>query len=97
LGRIVGGESSVAREMAAREVILDPAPPWLLALVAADAGAQVAQASAGLLLRFVPKGLVQLARDVAERAAEGPFQLLGFNPFAILGQILRVLRRPPAS
>jgi hypothetical protein len=96
LSRILSGQSSVSRELAAREVIFDPVPPWLMALVAADAGAQVAQASAGLLRRFVPAGLMQIARGVAERAAEGPFQLLGFNPFAIAGEILRVLRRPPA-
>jgi hypothetical protein len=94
--RILAGQSSVAREVAARAIILDPAPPWLMALVAADAGAQVAQVGAGLLKRFVPAGIMNVARGMAERAAEGPFQLLGFNPFQVAGDLLRLTRRPPA-
>jgi hypothetical protein len=94
--RILAGTSSVAREVAARAIVLDPAPPWLMALVAADAGAQMAQAGAGLLKRFVPSSLMSIARGVAERAAEGPFTMLGFNPFQVAGELLRLSHRPPA-
>jgi hypothetical protein len=95
--RIAGGASSVSRELAQRTVILDPAPPWLMGLVAADAGAQVAKVGFGLLSRFVPDNVMKVAKDVAREAAEkGPFALLGFNPFAVAGQLLR-LRRPPAE
>jgi hypothetical protein len=94
--RLLGGQSRVARELATRDVILDPAPPWLMALIAADAGAQMAQAGAGLLKRFVPSSLMQIAKGVAERAAEGPFQLLGFNPVQVVSELLRLARRPGA-
>jgi hypothetical protein len=93
--RVLAGTSSVAREVAGREIVLDPAPPWLRALVAADAGAQVAQAGAGLLRRFVPSSIMSIARGAYERAAEGPFTLLGFNPFQVAGELLRLSRRPP--
>ncbi|MBI5477216.1 MAG: hypothetical protein HY906_00080 [Deltaproteobacteria bacterium] len=95
--RIATGASSVSREMAQKSVILDPAPPWLMGMVAADAGAQVAKVGFGLLSRFVPDNVMKIAKDVAREAAEkGPFALLGFNPFAVAGQLLR-LRRPPAE
>lgn len=95
--RIASGASSVSRELAAKNLVLDPAPPWLLGLVAADAGAQVAKVGLGLLSRFVPSTVMKAAKDVAQAAAEkGPFALLGFNPFDVAGQLLR-LRRPPAE
>ena len=95
--RIATGASSVSRELATRGLILDPTPPWLMGLVAADAGAQVAKVGFGLLSRFVPDNVMKMAKDVAQTAAEkGPFALLGFNPFDVAGQLLR-LRRPPAE
>jgi hypothetical protein len=95
--RIATGASSVSRELATKSLVLDPAPPWLLGMVAADAGAQVAKVGFGLLSRFVPDNVMKMAKDVATTAAEkGPFALLGFNPFALAGQLLR-LRRPPAE
>jgi hypothetical protein len=95
--RIATGASSVSRELAQRTVVFDPAPPWLMGMVAADAGAQVAKVGFGLLSRFVPDNVMKMAKDVAQTAAErGPFALLGFNPFAVAGQLLR-LRRPPAD
>jgi hypothetical protein len=39
---------------------------------------------------------MSIARGVAERAAEGPFTMLGFNPFQVAGELLRLSRRPPA-
>ncbi len=94
--RIIGGGGSFSRELAQKNIILEPAPPWLLALVAAEAGAQVAQAGAGLLKRFVPQQLQNMARDLAQKAADkGPFALLGFNPFQVAGELLKLARRPP--
>jgi hypothetical protein len=95
--RIAAGASSVSRELAAKNLVLDPVPPWLMGLVAADAGAQVAKVGFGLLSRFVPDTVMKAAKDVAQAAAErGPFALLGFNPFDVAGQLLR-LRRPPSE
>jgi hypothetical protein len=92
-----GGAGGFAREIAHREIILDPAPPWLLGLVAADAGASVAQASAGFLWRRLPQTLQDVARGIAGKAAEmGPFALLGFNPFAVAAELIALGRKPPA-
>jgi hypothetical protein len=93
--RITSGAGTMSREVAGRSIVLDPAPPWLLGLVAADAGTQVAKMGVGLLSRFVPKTVMNAAKDLAQTAVErGPFALLGFNPFDVAGQLLR-LRRPP--
>jgi len=94
--RIVAGTSRLSLEVAQRNVILDPAPPWLLGLLAADVGVQVAKVGLGLLSRFVPAPVLETARGVAATALEqGPFSLLGFDPFALAGQLLR-MREPPA-
>jgi hypothetical protein len=89
---VAGDRSAVARAMANRQAVLDPAPPWLLALVGVGAMAEAATRSvrlAGKLLsasgigaRFIPGG-VQMAERLVQTMAN-PFEALGVDPWEVL-------------
>ncbi len=79
---IVGPEvGALAREVALRQAILDPAPPWALALAGAGAVAGVAKEASRLLGRFVPSSVKATAR------AFSPFAALGFDPIDLFVKI----------
>jgi hypothetical protein len=78
---IVGPDiGALARQAALRNAILDPAPPWLLALVGAGAMAGVAQEASRLFGRFVPDSIKATARAVS------PFAALGFDPIDLFSK-----------
>ncbi len=79
-----GGPDQLAREVQAREVILDPAPVWLTGLVGAAAAAAVAARGARALARFVPPGAKKAASDLAQ-SAQDRLRDAGSNPFAAMG------------
>jgi len=83
---IVGpSPGALARQVAAREAVLDPAPPWLLALAGIGAVAGVAQEATRLLGRFVPQAVKDTARALS------PFSALGFDPIAAFVELRRMV------
>lgn len=88
---IAGDRSAVARAIANRQALLDPAPPWLLALVGVGAMAEAATRSvrlAGKLLSASRLGskLLPLS-DTAERLVQtvtSPLEALGLDPWELL-------------
>ncbi len=88
---VAGDRSAIARALANRQAILDPAPKWLLAIVGAGAMAEVATRSmhlAGKLLsatklgsRFLPDG--GKAKKLVQRAAN-PLEMIGLDPWEML-------------
>jgi len=75
---------ALARHVAAGSAILDPAPPWAVALVGAGAVAGVAQSASRLLGRFVPDSIKATARAVS------PFAALGFDPIELFVRIKKI-------
>lgn len=81
---IVGPEpGALAKELAMQRAIIDPAPPWLVALTGAGAVAGVAQGASRLFGRFVPQSIKDTAR------AMSPFAALGFDPIEAFTRIRR--------
>ena len=79
---IVGPDpGSLARQVASRGAILDPAPPWALALAGVGAMAGVAQEASRLFGRFVPQAVKDTARAIS------PFAALGFDPIDLFTRI----------
>ena len=79
---IVGPEpGALARQVALQRAIIDPAPPWLLALIGAGAMAGVAQSASKLFGRFVPQSVKDTARALS------PFAALGFDPIETFTKI----------
>jgi hypothetical protein len=91
LQRILRGPSDqLARELATRQLILDPAPPWLLGLLGGATVAAAATRSARSLARFLPTSARRVASELAHGAREvirdhsaNPLALLGFDPLAL--------------
>jgi len=89
--RILSGPpDQMARELAARNVIFDPAPAWLKVLLGGAAVASVATRGAQVLSGFMPKMARKLAGEVAQRAQTtlketgiDPWASLGFDPIAL--------------
>lgn len=75
---------SLARQLASREAVLDPAPPWLLALTGAGAALGVAAGASRLLGRFVPDAVKQAAQRLS------PFAALGFDPIELFTRIRKM-------
>lgn len=100
-GRIVGGPSDqLGRELAAKAVIVDPAPAWLLGLLGGATVAAVAGRGARALASMLPSSVRERGNALAQRAQAAmkesgahPFALLGFDPLELWAQ-LRHFYRP---
>ena len=84
---VTGPADQLAREMNARNVIIDPAPAWLLGLLGGATVAAMATRSARALARMLPRSARRMAADLATTAqtvmresGTHPFALLGFDP-----------------
>jgi hypothetical protein len=91
---LLGPPDTLSREITAGNVVLDPAPAWLLGLIGGAAVAAVATRSARSVARFLPKSARRIAGDLAGAAQErikgsaaDPFALLGFDPIELIGQL----------
>jgi len=89
-----GPADQLARELKARNVIVDPAPAWLLGLLGGAAVAAVATQSAKRVARFLPKsardlasGLAGVAQEQVKNSAANPFAMLGFDPIELLQRL----------
>jgi hypothetical protein len=89
---IAGDRSAIARALANRQAVLDPAPSWLMALVGAGAVAEVATRSArlagrllaasGLGARLMPGGAA--AAEKLVQTMTNPLEALGLDPWDLL-------------
>lgn len=85
---VAGDRSALARALASRQAVLDPAPAWLRALIGAGAVSEAATRSArfaGKLLSRSPLG--NLLGDKPEKLVGkigNPLEALGIDPFEFL-------------
>lgn len=90
-----GPAQQLSTELKARNLIVDPAPVWLLGLLGGAAAVAVATRNAQRVARFFPKGARKMAGNVAG-AAQGRLKDSAANPFAMLGfdpiELLQTLR-----
>ena len=100
---LTGPADQLGREINRRNVILDPAPAWLLGLLGSATMAAVAGRGAKALARMLPwqarslaSNLASTARSVMRESGAHPFALLGFDPIQLWHQV-RGLYRPPGA
>lgn len=89
-----GGPGALARALATGDVVIDPIPAWLVALVGAGAAFGAAQRGARLLGRFVPASFRQAASGIGDRVSGSlsPFAALGFDPIELWRRLQPLLR-----
>jgi hypothetical protein len=100
---LTGPTDQLAREIRARNLIIDPAPAWLLGLLGAATVGAVAMRSASAIGKLLPESARRMASDWAAAGKEairdagaGPFALLGFDPIE-LWMSMRHYYRPPRT
>jgi hypothetical protein len=89
---VAGDRSAIARALATRTALLDPAPPWLLAVVGAGAVAEAATRSARLAGRLLSgtrlgQRLMPGGAEAAEKLVQtvtNPLEALGLDPWDLL-------------
>jgi hypothetical protein len=88
---VAGDRSAAARALASRQAVLDPAPPWLLALVGVGAMAEAATRSVRLAGRLLGAtrlgGLFPGGAGAAEKLLQtvaSPLEALGIDPWELL-------------
>lgn len=100
LMRIITGPSDqLARELNAKNVVIDPAPAWLLGLLGGAAVAAMAGRAASALASMLPQGARDRGRAMADRAKDRlkesgahPFALLGFDPLELWSRVKHFYR-----
>lgn len=97
---MTGPPDQLGREINRKNVIIDPAPAWLLGLLGGATVAAVATRGARALGRYVPEGARRMARDLATSAGTAlrdsgadPFALLGFDPIELWRELRHFYRR----
>ena len=101
LERVATGPSdTLAREINAKRVVIDPAPAWLLGLLGGAAVAAVAGRAASALASMLPQAARDRATALAQRAQTAfkdsgahPFALLGFDPIELWARLKHHYRR----
>jgi hypothetical protein len=87
---VAGDRSAIARALTTRTAVVDPAPPWFLALIGAGAVAEAASRSArlaGRLLAGTRLGSLIPSGTAAEKLVHSvahPFEALGLDPWELL-------------
>ena len=87
---LTGPSDTLARELNAKRVVIDPAPAWLLGLLGGAAVAAMAGRAASALAAMLPQATRDRASALAQRAQAAmkesgahPFALLGFDPIEL--------------
>lgn len=101
VARIMSGPpDQLGREINRKNVIIDPAPAWLLGLLGGATVAAVATRGARALGRYVPEQARRMARDLASSAGTAlrdsgadPFAFLGFDPIELWREVRHFYRR----
>ncbi|HEY5951037.1 MAG TPA: hypothetical protein VIV40_36345 [Kofleriaceae bacterium] len=91
---LTGPSDQLAREYNAKNVILDPAPAWLLGLLGGAAMAAMAGRAGRALAAMLPQStrdaasaLVHRAQDAMKESGAHPFALLGFDPIELWSRL----------
>lgn len=94
LGILTGPSDQLARELASKRVVIDPAPAWLLGLLGGAAVAAIAGRAATAIAGMLPQSTRDRASALASRAREAikdsgasPFALLGFDPLELWSRL----------
>jgi hypothetical protein len=95
-----GPSDQLARELNAKNVVIDPAPAWLLGLLGGTAVAAMAGRAATALANMLPQSTRERASALASRARVAfkdsgahPFALLGFDPIELWSRLQHHYRR----
>lgn len=91
---LTGPTDQLARELNAKQVVIDPAPAWLLGLLGGAAVAAMAGRAATALASMLPQSTRDRASALAHRAGAAmkesgahPFALLGFDPLELWSRL----------
>jgi hypothetical protein len=91
---LTGPVDQLSREIAQKNVIIDPAPLWLSALLGGAAVAGAATRGAKSLSRLVPRSARRMAQSMAKQAGDrlkdaglDPWEMLGFNPIEVFHEL----------
>lgn len=91
---LTGPSDQLAREYNAKNVIIDPAPAWLLGLLGGAAVAAIAGRAGKALAAMLPqstrdqaRALANRAQDVLKESGAHPFALLGFDPIELWSRL----------
>ena len=76
--KVLADNHALAQQLALKGAIIDPAPPWLVALTGAAAMAGVAQEAGRLFGRFVPDSVKATVRNQWSQIKDGG-KSLGFK------------------
>jgi hypothetical protein len=98
--RVVTGPSDqLARELNAKNVVIEPSPTWLLGLLGGTAVAAMAGRAASALASMLPQStrdrasaLASRARDAIKDSPANPFALLGFDPIELWSRLKHYYR-----
>jgi len=95
---MTGPVDQLSRELASKNVIIDPAPLWLSALLGGAAVAGVATRGAKGMARLMPKGARDMVKGMAKQAQKSardagfdPWRVLGFNPIELWLDLRKLL------
>lgn len=96
---ITGPPDQLPRELNAKQVIIDPAPAWLLGLLGGATVAAFATRGARAIAAMLPAAARERATDFAQRAQTAmkesgahPFALLGFDPLELWSSVKHFYR-----
>lgn len=96
---ITGPGDQLARELNARNVVIDPSPAWLLGLLGGATVAAFASRGARALASMLPPAARERATELASRAQTAmkqsgahPFALLGFDPLELWSSLKHFYR-----
>lgn len=91
---VTGPSDQLARELNAKNVIIDPAPAWLLGLLGGAAVAAMAGRAGRALAAMLPAAtrsragaLMRSAQDAMKESGAHPFALLGFDPIELWSRL----------
>ena len=94
-----GPNDQLSRELAQKNLIIDPMPTWLAGLVGGAAAAMIAGKSAQAISRFLPKtarraagAMAGVAKDRLRESGAHPFAVLGFDPILLWSSVQRWYR-----
>jgi hypothetical protein len=101
---LTGPTDTLARELRAKNVLIDPAPAWLLGLLGGATVAAMATRGAKMLAGFLPPNARKMATDMAKSArgaaksaGADPWAILGFDPVELWLELRHLYRAPPAA
>ena len=91
---LTGPSDQLARELNAKNVVIDPAPAWLLGLLGGAAVAAMAGRATRAIAAMLPQAtrdrasaLAHKAQDAMKASGAHPFALLGFDPIELWSRL----------